>query len=162
MLYFYNLTTGLEAVNIADYPRIVRIQSSHIERKAWNRILEQLSDELLFYLAIGRECQIIEGVKKPTSSKVMNTAIPVISYILYRAWFKKIIRVSKMDPMYLDKIYKGLIPPVKKKLKYFRKFLLTSEIKLYGVVAPAYHDGNYDWYEEKVRIELSQSSPVIR
>jgi len=85
------LTTGLENANIADFPRIVRIQSSHIERKAWNRIFEQLNDELLFYLAIGQECQIIEGVKKPTSSKVVNTAIPVINYILYRVWFKKIL-----------------------------------------------------------------------
>ncbi len=161
MLCFYNLTTGLENANIADFPRIVRIQSSHIERKAWNRIFEQLNDELLFYLAIGQECQIIEGVKKPTSSKVVNTAIPVINYILYRVWFKKNIRVLRMDPKYLDRIYKELTPSVKKKLKYFRKFLLTSEIKLYGITSPAYHDGNYDWYKEKARVELCAWLAVV-
>jgi len=151
---FYNLTTGLEGVRLLNCPRFVRIQSSHIESKKWDRILEQLSDELLFYLAIGYRCYIIEGTKESSSSKVIRIAIPMIRYILNRIWLKKIIKIPRMDPEYLDKIYKGIPEVVRTKLKYFRKFLLADEIRLSGIAVKAYHDGEYEWYRQKVRSEL--------
>lgn len=147
---FYNLTTGLEGVRLLDCPRFVRIQSSHIESKKWDRILGQLSDELLFYLAIGYRCYIVEGTNKSSNSKVIRIAIPMICYILNRIWLKKVIMIPRTDIKYLDKVYKELPEVVRTKLKYFRKFLLTDKIRLYGVAVRAYHDGEYEWYRKKV------------
>ena len=89
MIYFYNLTNGLENAPLKNQPHLIRIQSSHVEGNHWNQLFYKLSDELLFYLAIGEECIIIDGSPKPLRSKIVTKAIPLISYVLNRIWFRK-------------------------------------------------------------------------
>jgi len=151
MICFYNLTNGLEMVDIKKEPHFVRIQSSHIETQAWNQLFNQLSDELLFYLAIGEECCIVEGSHNPRHSMLARVGIPVILYVLYRIWFNEIRSFPLLERRYLEKIYRSLHRSTKTKLKYYRKFLLTNEINLTCYIFITKKDGKYEWFREKIK-----------
>lgn len=158
MIYFYNLTNGLE-VKITDlnqHPHLVRIQSSHVESKAWDRLFQQLSDELLFYLAIGEQCIIIDGSPNPNHSHISRIAVPVIQYVLTRLWLKEKLAPAMIDDEYLERIYRSLDQSTKRKLKYYRKFLLTDEVKLNCYVFPNCKDGKYDWFKEKIKERIKK------
>ena len=156
MIYFYNLTNGLEVTDLKKHPHLVRIQSSHVESKAWDRLFQQLSDELLFYLAIGQECAIIDGSPNPPHSRISRIAIPVIQYILTRIWLKKKLTPALIDDEYLERIYRSLNPSTKRKLKYYRKFLLTDEVRLSCYVFPNCKDGKYEWFKEKIKERMNK------
>lgn len=149
---YLNLTTGIE--KIEEYPtaRITRIQSSHIESKAYNYLLYGLSDDLLFSLATGHECIIIDGSSN-RSSKVIRIFIPVFSYIINRLWFRRFIYPHKMNKEFLEKIYKSLSRKTKKKIRYFSKFINTNSIDLKGVSFKTFHDGDYGFYSKLFRKE---------
>jgi len=151
MIYFYNLTNGIERAKINKSPHILRIQSSHIESKSWNYLFAQLSDELLFYLAIGEECCIIEGSPKPTRSALAHVGIPIILYVLNRIWFDERIPFLLIDKNYLERVFRSLSRSTRNKLKYYRKFLLTNEIKLRCFISSTQKDGQYQWFREKIK-----------
>ncbi|MGB9847964.1 MAG: hypothetical protein ACP5IX_00415 [Patescibacteria group bacterium] len=151
MIHFYNLTNGLEIVDISKYPHITRIQSSHIEGKHWNHLFAQLSDELLFYLAIGKECVIVDASPKPIRSSLARIGIPVIVYILSRIWFHKKIEPQTFDKRYLESVYRSLTRSTKNKLKYYRKFLLTDRIRLKCFIGFTKNDGKYHIFKKKIQ-----------
>lgn len=151
MVYFYNLTNGLEIADIKKYPHFTRIQSSHIEGKAWNHLFEQLSDELLFYLAIGEECVIVDASTKPLRSSIARIGIPVIIYVLSRIWLKEKPKLEMFDVKYLEKIYRSLNRSTRNKLKYYRKFLLTNKIRLNCFVGFTKRDGKYNFFKKRIQ-----------
>ncbi len=153
MICFYNLTNGLENAPIKNHPHFIRIQSSHIEGNHWNQLFYKLSDELLFYLAIGEECIIVDGSPHPLKSKIATKAIPVISYVLNRIWFGQKNSYPPYPDEYLNTIYRSLKPNVKKKLKYYRKFLLTDRINLHCFISRTTKDGQYEWFKKLIAIQ---------
>jgi len=159
MICFYNLTNGLENAPLKAQPHFIRIQSSHIEGKAWNQLFYQLSDELLFYLAIGEECCIIDGSTKPLKSALTTKGIPIILYILNKVWLHQKISCSPFSDDYLNSIYRSLKSGTKKRLKYYRKFLLTKKIRLKCFIYHTKRDGQYGWFKEKIQQQKDGLKP---
>jgi len=132
--YYLNLTLGLDFYERYKKfnPTIIRIQSSHIERKVYNKIFYGLDNDLLYHLAMGDLCFIVDGSSN-SSSKVIRIGIPVIEYVLNRIWFKQEIKMTGFDINWFRKIYRELEKDTRAKLKYFRNYLQKDKIQLYGI-----------------------------
>src|SRR5574340_1552415 len=62
---YLNLTNGLEALPLfADNYKIICIQSTACEQKRWDYILADLDYNLLFDLALGNNCFIIDYTQR--------------------------------------------------------------------------------------------------
>jgi len=157
---YINLTCGLEVIpSLAEQHvfKVIRIQSSLIESKSWNKIFYSLDDDLLFHLALGYICIIFDGSCNKTS-KVVRIAIPVIKKILEKMWLdKELTAIEKISSDYLKKIYKSLKKDTKRKLRYYKKFLLTDKIYLFGFSVPT-KDGNFEYFKKIVKKHLIKNS----
>jgi len=132
VLYFINLTAGLLVRHLDLYKKshIIHIRSSHIESKAYDRLFYSLSDELLFHLAIGFKCVIVDCTSN-RHSKIERVAVPIIKYVLYRRWFGiDGVKPKYIDDKFAEKVYKSLSKQTKKKLDYYKRFLDTEVIDL--------------------------------
>jgi len=143
---YINLTTGLDKVlSFKSVYKIIRIQSSLIESKSWDKIFYSLDDDLLFHLALGYKCIICDGSTNGTS-KVIRIGIPVIKRILEKIWFNQsLVHYGVISYDYLKNIYNSLSESTKNKLKYYRKFLFTDKIKLTGLPFKGI-DGNDEYF----------------
>ena len=131
--YYINLTAGL--LQNEYQGTLIRIQSSHIESKSYDRLFYGLSDDLLYNLAIGNDCVIVDCTSNK-SGKIERVAIPVITYFLNYFWFdvRKHLKVGSNRYLNLTNVvYKMFTPQTKAKLRYFKKFLATTEVKLSGI-----------------------------
>ena len=81
---YINLTNGIEGIeiyNITDYS-FIRIQSSHLENKRYDLMINSLSDDLLMNLAIGNNCTIIDFGANKTVSRACWQGVEFIKFIL--------------------------------------------------------------------------------
>lgn len=168
---FLNLTNGLEKLPTLRKLRLeinfIRIQSTTIERKCWIKLLTDLDHNLLFNLAIGNECIVWDCGTNREISKTIYLGVPLIRYCLSRYWLEvtpdNIFRIGRTGTItnqkldnYFDEIYKELFvfnstkekELMKTKLRYYRKFLLTKEIKLIGCSISTANDGNYNYFKK--------------
>jgi len=133
--YYVNLTAGLAySAKIDGDVVYCHLQSSHIESKAWNKFFICLPDDLLLHLALGYECYIIDcSANCGGKSKVIRMGIPAIKLLLNKRWFDKFERIEPFDLDYCKRILDMVDKSVKNKMDYFKKFLKTEEIKLFGL-----------------------------
>ena len=135
---YLNLTAGLEfilrnKIELTSEVVFVRLRSSHIEQKAWNKFFYAFPDDLLLHLALGYECIILDAsANRGGRSKIVRIGVPVAKYILSRIWFGKEVIPKRIGKDYLERIYRMLRKDTKAKLKYYRSFLMTDEVKLTG------------------------------
>jgi len=159
---YINLTTGLELLPLLkDFnPVIIRIESSHIESKAWDKIFSRLDADLLFHLALGYRCYIVDASNKERGSKVLRIGIPVIKYVLTRIWFKKELEtpeVRKLGLDYLRRIFRSLGKDTRNKLKYYRVFLETDAVDIRGIGVLVNPERSKEYYAEMARRILLES-----
>lgn len=115
----------------------------------------QLDSDFLFNLALGNTCVIIDGTKHKTRlSKALRVGIPVIKYVLNRIWFGRTVKSPPIDDALLDSIYMRLSRKVRVKLKYFRKFLCTCELKIEARTFHTVHDGDYGYFKKIAKQQL--------
>jgi len=150
-LIYINLTNGLEVLHQYPDARFIRIQSSHCEAKAYNDLFMTLDADLLFNLALGNHCHIIDGgrVREP---KALRVGLPIVWYILRRVWFnEKMPAPWPAGDDYYDRVYRGLDKKVKARLRYFKKFLLTdrTDIQLSWSWVKTTRDGDYEYWQWK-------------
>lgn len=152
---FINLTTGLEWI---DYLGVlvygfVRFQSTLLENKQFERFLQEVDNNLLMLLALGKTVCIWDCTSrklKGNDSRACWQGVSWLNYALDRAWFNKHgIYAHGMHKCFQEK-YAKLSKPTLKRLKYYRKFLQTDEIKLGYKCRQAKHDGNYKYYSKIV------------
>lgn len=145
-IVYLNLTNGIEAVDYFPDSRFVRIQSSHCESKAYNRLLQELSADFLLNLAQGSRVVIIDGGVNQKYPKAIRTGIRVIMECLNRAWFKQQIA----DPFYQG-VWNSLDKSTKRRLRYYQKFLNTNRLHLLALGFETRNDGNYRYYARKLK-----------
>jgi len=154
-IFYLNLTNGLEYVDRFPGAHYVRIQSTHVERKRYDLILEHLDADLLFRLAVGHSCVIVDGSPGHRASKTCRLAVPIIRYVLMRLWYTDSIGVSGVDPAYLDGVYCKLMRAnnysLKSKLKYYRRYTKCGDVRIRGLCFPTANDGKYDFFAEIAR-----------
>jgi hypothetical protein len=145
--FYYNLTTGLEYLSYNVYdttnPNLVRIQSSHLEGKHFDKVIKDLDYMFLLDLAVGNTAVIIDGSVN-TISRVIWQGLPWIEYTLTRFWLKRsekafVKKINCTD--FFDKEYQKLGDDSKAKLRYTRKYLNTDKINLCGWPFKSYLDG---------------------
>jgi hypothetical protein len=128
MKYFINLTAGL--LQNQYQGEFIRIQSSHLESHAFDRLFYSLSDALLYSLAKNEECCIVD-CSSNNIGKVIKRAIPIIQSILHYRWFNRI--TNEIEYKYLARILDKLSSETKRKLDYYKKFNPQFPIKLTGI-----------------------------
>ncbi|KAL0481810.1 farnesyl-diphosphate farnesyltransferase [Acrasis kona] len=98
--HFVNLTNGIEVLqHLPIKPHqvnFIRIQSTHLEQGHFKRLIDQLDDNLLMNLAIGKTCYVYDYGSRRTDkndclygvSRAVWMGIPYIRILLNRAWFE--------------------------------------------------------------------------
>lgn len=151
---FINLSNGIEAIpRLVAYHqyRFVRIQSTYCEQKHWDRLLKDLDYEFLMSLALGYECIVYDYSQGRDSPRACWQGLPFIRYVLRRRWLGKKgpVWIRNMNvERYFERIYYGLSRDTKKKLDYFKKFVLTDEIRLFWKGGKTKMDGKYGEFRE--------------
>lgn len=156
ILHYINLTNGIEAIPSipSDDYRFIRIQSTVCEQHLWDKLLLELSDDLLMNLALGNECIIYDyGAGKPVP-KAVYQGLEFIRYVLYRRWldieYPPIIRRNNHTNVNCQRefehYYRNLPKKAKKKIDYFLPYLNTDQIRLSSVTAATVHDGDKPYY----------------
>lgn len=157
---FINLTTGLEWMDILDiglFHGFVRLQSSHLETKQFERFLQEFDNNILMLLALGKTVCIWDCTSrkmKGNASRACWQGVSWVNYALDRAWFKReSIYAFGMHVCFKEK-YSQLSRPTLKRLKYFRKFLQTDEINLGYECKVSDHDGDYEYFQGVVKEKM--------
>ena len=126
--YFINLSAGLLQDKYSG--EIIRIQSSHIESKVWDRLFYLFPDNLLYAWANGEECIIVDC--SSNNKGKINKSVPIYNHIVKRLWVG-IVDYKGLDRDYMDRIYRMLSHKTKDKIRYYRKFLRGGIYKLDGI-----------------------------
>lgn len=151
-IIYLNLTNGLEALPLfADGYKTIRIQSTACEQKRWDYILADLDNGLLFDLAIGKSCFIIDYTQRKKIPRALFQGVEWIKFVLNRVWlnkeYKPMVRGNDASKYFMEQ-YRLLNNVTLNKIKYYRKFINTEEINLIAVGRQTANDGNYTYYAE--------------
>ncbi len=157
MWYFINLTLGLEHLELYRhlfFDGFTRLQSSHLETKQFQRFIQEVCNNILMHLALGRKVCIFDCTsrkKKGNVSRALWQGIPWITYCLERAWFNRETSAKYGMHCHFKEQYESMDRPTKQRLKYYRKFLNTDKIDLGYICDGTDNDGNCEYYQELVR-----------
>lgn len=158
--HYINLTNGIEAIVDLDTMlsgtqiRFTRIQSSHCERGAYEKILTYLDNDLLFSLACGRKVFVYDFASRNKVRGVPRSiflGIQFIKWSLAYLWFGKnapelvpdvvLVRGKNTVPFWRDKVMPYRIEKnLKKRIRYFAPYaqeMGVTDIKLHGVYGRA-------------------------
>ena len=157
---FINLTNGVEAIPMLRSPhqftyRFIRIQSTYCEQKHWDKLLKDLDYEFLMSLALGYNCVVYDYSQRRDVARACWQGIPFIVYVLRRRWFgkKEAAWVGKMNvENYFEQVYYGLSKKTKKKLDYFKRFVICEDIRLQCKGRRTKLDGKYEEFKRILRI----------
>lgn len=142
---YLNVTNGLEAIPILDRlgksdPHFVHIQSTHLEQKELELLVNRLGSDLMMNLALGRRCVVIDYGAKKEVSRAAYQGVPFIKMMLERLWFNKEPDVVEIYPRYVGtaahnakNLFVEWICSLKQKTRHY--------IKKYAKYANRYCDG---------------------
>ena len=165
-----NITNGIEALPILDGNASVmftNIQSTHLEQKQFNTIMNRLGADFLMKLALGHRMYVVDFGTHKEIPRSLYTGVPFIKYALERAWYDKIptkvfitprsskaraINVARDFYNYYNKLTKSTLRYLKKFRPYASHCPVDSdrEVKLVGISASTSHDGDSELYIQLV------------
>ena len=146
VIRYINLTQGLEQYIRSpdnDY-RFCYLKSSHIESRSFNKFIMSVPADILLNLALGNKV-IIFDVTSNGKSKITDIGVRLINVMLDYFWFNVPFPRDKWFDTYLN-CYKKLDKQSKKHIRYYRKFILTNTVNLFG---------------HKIRLQKEQGEIVI-
>jgi len=153
---FINLTTGLEWIailNLKLFCGFVRFQSSLLEQKQFERFIQEVDNNILMLLALGKTVCIWDCTSRKMKGNVSRACwqgVSWLNYVLDRAWFNREgIYAYGMHVCFKEK-YENLSRPTLKRIKYYRRFLQTDEINLGYECKVSNHDGDYEYFQELI------------
>lgn len=150
---YINLTNGIEAIekhNLKDY-RFIRIQSTSCEQKRWDYILLTLSDDFLINLALGNKCFVYDFGANKKCPRAIYQGLEFIKLVLYKRWFDRDYDFEICTNMNRDKKYyigkmRNLDRGTKRKVDYFKKFLMTDKLNIETIFSSTDKDNNNEYY----------------
>lgn len=163
MRHFINLSNGVEALASLDPGAdwsFIRLTSTALEQEDWLRIFgSEVSDDLLMWLALGEPCVLYDRGTLRKNSKTVYLGVPVIRRVLASVWgLSTPSRVlgpgPRTDQEVCDRTdiagraLAAVTAPsqaageVLRRLRYYRRFLRTTEILLAGSSLATEHDGD--------------------
>lgn len=164
---FLNLTNGIEALeryNLnLDEVSFIRLQSCHCERSKFVEILKELDYNFLLNLALGYRCVVYDfGANSPTS-KALYIGLTWVRYALIRRWFDKIIPVEIKGwdlSKRFDMFYRKIDDKTKRKLDYFKKFLLTDDIYIETISEAIANDNKPEYFRSILERAIANSQKI--
>jgi len=174
---FINLTNGIEVlpqlINEGgvgfDDVSWLRIQSTHCENTNYNGIIESLDHNFLMNAALGSVCVLYDygsrGTGKLIGPNDHRYGIPRsywwglewIRHCLSNVWHlpeseepQRFVRGYNMKGLF-DSAISAMPKTLKRKLKYYRPYLLTSQLYIYGVYGRTSEDGEKEFYHNLMR-----------
>ncbi|GAB5362467.1 hypothetical protein AAMO2058_000799400 [Amorphochlora amoebiformis] len=164
--HFINLTDGIEVMEDLvelGVPRneigFVRIMSSQCEQDDFEGILMSLDHNLLMHLALGHICLIYDLGSRQLHWPDHAVGIPRAiwwglewtRFALSSCW--KLgdglasLRGRDVSNMFARRLL-GISKKIKKKMRYYRTFLRTDRVNLFGVYRRTEHDADNDFYKK--------------
>jgi hypothetical protein len=140
--HFVNLSSGVEWIPDLSEFSYVRIESTAIEKADWTRVLRDLDTNFLMALATGSFCHFYDCGARREISKTVSVGVPYIRGILTAVWLRN-------QEWPVPAITDGE-REVKRKLKYFRRFVATDEIQLVGHSRSTLRDGDRLYQRELI------------
>lgn len=153
---FINLTNGIEAIPDLDSQDIhfIRIQSSHCERQKYSQILENIDFNFLMYLAMGYECVVYDYAANSDVPKAVYTGLEWIKYVCNRRWLDleepAIVKGKNVSEFYQLQ-YSKLEYKTKRKIDYFKKFVLTDKLKIVAITSQTKNDNKFEFYQKIIQ-----------
>lgn len=137
--HFVNLTNGLEWIKELPHYSFIRLESTALEKKDYNRVLRDLDNHFLMCLALGHDCHFYDCGTRRQISKTVSVGLPFILDYLKRVWFSKDVSAPDKESQ-----------EIKRKFRYFRRYLKTDVIRLTGHSRSTENDGNKVFYTSLV------------
>lgn len=168
IINYLNLTNGLESLSDPNLQNIqfIRIQSTICEAKHWERLIQELDNNFLMNIAIGNKCVIHDYSANKPVPRSLYQGLEIIKYVLYRRWFKFdnyqiIIKGHKVGMEYYNTSYKRVFSnnkSLKKKIDYFKKFLLINNLEnsFDVVTGGTNNDGNNEFYLKLIQDNIGK------
>lgn len=129
---YLNLTDGLGWADDVPDHSYCRIESTAIGRRDWCRVLRDLDADLLFHLALGRECVVYDcGTRRPVSEAV-GLGVPYLRGFLARVWIDRLAWRAETQAW----------REAERKVMYFARYLDTDVIRLSGKSRLTERDGD--------------------
>lgn len=162
---FINLTNGIEALDKynLDIEKVnfIRIQSSHFEAHKYDDIILDLDHNFLMSLALGFKCIIYDFGARADSSKAIRLGIPWIKFVLTKRWYDKsytpIVNYKNISYQF-NKYFNGLSNRTKKKIDYYKKYILADDVNVEGVCSSTLMDNNLDFYKSILDKKINLSA----
>ena len=158
---FLNLTNGIQALEEFDLDfreiNFIRIQSTHCENASFEKMLLTLDSNFLMWLALGYECVVYDFGANSKTSKAVYYGLEWIRYVLNRRWFGNeaipLVKGKNVSASF-QKFYSKLSKKTKKQIDYYRKFLMTDELKLTSITAATNSDNKADFFVNILHTQL--------
>ncbi len=151
--HFINLTNGIESLDRLglDYSEVLfmRIQSSHCERHLWNRIIMETDHNLFMMLALGYECRVYDFGTNTEMAKAIYMGVEWLKFVLNKRWFHKDytpLAKGRNISSYFTQEYAKIDKPTKKKIDYYKKFILCDELRLIGISDETNMDAKNEYF----------------
>lgn len=159
---FLNLTNGL--LWDKHFDGFLRIQSTHCERKMWDRVLLELDSNFLMWLALGKEIKVVDYSANKDVPRALYQGLEWIWFACRKAWNIPVETVEvrgTYSTKYFEQEYCKLSKSVLKKLKYYRKFL-NNPRRPEIVSGRTDKDGDYDFFTERAKKFAKGENVVIK
>lgn len=166
---YLNLTNGLQALPICEdmgiEPRFVNIQSTALEQKNYDSVIERLGPDLIMDCAAGRHVAVIDYGTRKELSRAVYWGIPLVRYSMDRAWYgmepKEVLQSMRRSGGVQMNIASQLAEAYETKMDhktraYLRRFAPYAVAEetgtdLIGISIPTSHDGDTEWYAKVYR-----------
>lgn len=150
MKTFLNLTNGL--LYDGPFDGFIRIQSCHCERHCWQRIIENIDNNFLMWIALGKEVKVVDYSARKQVPRALYQGLEWIWFCCCKSWnLPTNCKVNGSNCItYFEQEYKNLDKNTRNKLKYFRKFLNNPQ-KPQIIAGQTDKDGNYEYFQELVK-----------
>jgi hypothetical protein len=135
--------------------RVIQLRSTWCEQKLWERIIQTISSDLLFNLAIGNRCVVVDYSAKKRPTRAVGQGLEWLKFVLWLRWYG--VRYEPMGRCkaagkYFDNEYRAMGRTTARRLDYFKTFLNPDgEIRLESECGQTKHDGDKMWYAEIAR-----------
>ena len=147
---FLNLTNGL--LYDGSFDGFIRIQSCHCERKAWLKVLQNIDNNFLMWIALGYDVQVVDYSANKNVPRALYQGLEWVWFCCCKAWNispNAIVNGVNCNN-YFEEQWREINEKVKNNVKYFRKFLNNPK-KPTIISGRTDKDGDYKFFEELVK-----------
>lgn len=155
MKTFLNLTNGL--LYDGPFDGFIRIQSCHCEQKCWGKVLDNIDNNFLMWLALGKDITVVDYSARKEVPRALYQGLEFVWYACQEAWNLLPVEIPYVNgndcSRYFREEYCKLSKDTLNRLKYFRKFLNNPK-KPQILSGRTDKDGNYEYFRNLALIKI--------